>query len=210
MAETVKTNPWDPMPGEPKDTYAAFQQYLLLDVTGRYSERTLSETARRVKKHRQTLEKWAVKWDWKSRAYQWDVAKNQQIFANEISKEKQRLNGIIAKKHKVGTALEGLMLKAMSRLDRKMDADPDFFIPPRDVAALLELGFALQSTEIPILQEAERRKTGIEQLADSLKQLATATLKQAATQHDNNPPKEQSGGAQDENNNSNSNSGDER
>jgi hypothetical protein len=173
MAKTVKAKPWDPMPGEPKDAYAAFQQYLLLDI-----QRNVAEVARRLSKHRQVLNKWSLRWDWKSRAYQWDVAKNQQIFANEISKEKQRLNGIIAKKHKIGTALEGLMLKAMSRLDRKMDADPDFCIPPRDVAALLELGFALQSTEMPILQEAERRKTGIEQLADSLKQLAVATLHQ--------------------------------
>jgi hypothetical protein len=188
MTEIPKVKPWDPMPGEPKDAYTAFQQYLLLDVTGRYSERTVSETARRVQRGRQTLEKWAKKWDWKSRAYQWDIEKNQAVFANEITKEKQRLNGIIAKKHKVGTALEGLMLKAMSRLDRKMEADPDFYIPPRDVSTLLELGFALQSTEMPTLQEAERRKTGIEQLADSLKLIATATLQQAGMQQQYNKP----------------------
>jgi hypothetical protein len=56
---------------------------------------------------------------------------------------------------------------------------------------------------MPILQEAERRKTGIEQLADSLKQLATATLHQANTQ------RSASSGVVEENN-GNSHSGDER
>jgi hypothetical protein len=61
-------------------------------------------------------------------------------------------------------------------LNEKLDDDPDFLITPRDLTALLSLGFELQEAEYPEYANEQSGRKGILALAESIKALADRTI----------------------------------
>jgi hypothetical protein len=164
---------WDRQPGESEIAYAAFKAYLALD-----GKRSGHEVARRLSKRPSLINRWAKFKRWNDRARDYDSNREKELLATEITEEKKRLREVTSHEHKIGSYFEGIIRKALSRLNERFESDPEFLMSPKDIAAMAALGFELQKTEFQDHADEKSGRRGISALAESINALAQKTLEE--------------------------------
>ncbi|MDR1021040.1 MAG: hypothetical protein LBL73_09805 [Synergistaceae bacterium] len=162
---------WDRQTGESEVAYEAFRAFLALE-----GKRSFRLVGKRLAKSSTIINKWAKLNRWLDRALDYDSNKEKLLLKTEIEEEKKRRRKITAREHETGAYIEGTIRKALTRLNARLDNDPKFLIPPKDIVAMANLGFELQKTEFREHADERTGRKGMLALAESINALAERTL----------------------------------
>jgi hypothetical protein len=162
---------WDRQHGESEIAYEAFKTFLALE-----GKRSIRNASKVLSKTHGTLNRWAKQNHWYDRARDYDNNREKIILSTELAEEKKRLRKVISKRHEFGAYIESFAIKTLSRLNERLDDDPDFLVYPKDMLAILLAGLELQEAEYPEYANEQTARKGIQALAESIGVLADKTI----------------------------------
>jgi hypothetical protein len=120
--------PWERLIGESKQSFEAFCVYRDLGA-----ERTLRETAEKVKKSSTLIERWSAKHHFVARAEAWDLEKDRLWRATQVASRRE----VGRRQLQIANAIQGKIIGALQSLDpSKMNA--------RDLAYVLDVTVRVQ------------------------------------------------------------------
>lgn len=117
MTDQDDIRPWDCQPGETSKAYQAFLTYR--DLGG---SRTLEKAAQELGKSTGTIDRWAARWDWRSRCAAWDSMPSRKL-EEAVGEAYVEMAARIAAQH------ERVATKLMSRLETHLDLLPEGKVP---------------------------------------------------------------------------------
>src|SRR5450759_3550985 len=131
-------NPWDRQPQESHKAFAAFTIYRDLD-----SDRTYQEVAQMLHCSGANVRRWAAKWNWYSRACDWDNYQDQKAQEAQI-RERMRM---AERQAHTGMVMQSIASAEMDRLRRSLESSEpgkQCKLSASEIARFMEIGSKIE------------------------------------------------------------------
>jgi len=112
IASQALQNPWDRQPQESHKAFAAFTVYR--DLAG---DRTYQEVAQKLHCSGANVRRWAAKWNWYSRAYEWDKYRDEKAQEAQI---RERMH-MAERQAQTGMTMQSIAAAEMERLRSSLE-----------------------------------------------------------------------------------------
>jgi hypothetical protein len=134
--QTGRRQLWERQPGESPKAFHAFRLYRDL-----MEKRTLAKVAETLGCSSTNVERWARRWAWTQRTYEYDLAQ-ESAWQQQASRDRIQMR---RRQIQLGQALQSVAAYAVREWQQKIELKLPLHMDPVEVAGLLKLGNELES-----------------------------------------------------------------
>lgn len=127
---------WEQLPRESPKAFHAFRLYRDL-----MEKRTLAKVAETLGCSSTNVERWARKWAWTQRCYEFDLVQEEE-FRKQTARDRMAHR---RQQVQLGTVLQNIAAHALREMQQKIEQELPLGFDPAQVAALLKLGDEMKS-----------------------------------------------------------------
>jgi hypothetical protein len=150
VENNVSRQPWDRIPGESTQAYAAFAFYRDLG-----SERSLAKVGQEVGKNLTLIERWSASWNWVGRVYEFDCVEDERS-REQLCRDRTAMR----RRHiRLGMAMQAVATHGLRELQIKIEQGLPLNLSVSEIVNLMECGAQLENDALG--DEKDHRYTRI-------------------------------------------------